>query len=139
MAIIQKGKQRGHLPSVGRVLPGQGTYVLSQPPPRCTHLTDVEKLKKSNKRLTKQVSMIMKLFRSDDKMSQMLTQLESSHEFVSASGSGRCGDDESVMMRTAVRMRRMRRMPIVRRCYIWVNIDLYLEDNACFMTSSLVL
>ncbi|GKF62088.1 hypothetical protein Tco_0182142, partial [Tanacetum coccineum] len=51
-------------------------------------------LKKSNKRLTKQVSMIMKLFRSDDKMSQMLTQLESSPEVGSAIGSRGCGDDE---------------------------------------------
>ncbi|GJU81701.1 RNA-directed DNA polymerase, eukaryota [Tanacetum coccineum] len=96
MAIVRKGKQWGHLPGVGRVLPGQGTDVLSPPPPRCTHNpADVEKLKKSNKRLTKQVNMIMKLFRSDDKFSQMLTQLESSPEFGSASGSGGCGDDES--------------------------------------------
>ncbi|GKB77580.1 RNA-directed DNA polymerase, eukaryota, reverse transcriptase zinc-binding domain protein [Tanacetum coccineum] len=95
MAIVRKGKQRGHLPGVGRVLPGQGTDVLSPPPPRCTHPADVKKLKKSNKRLTKQVSMIMKLFRSDDKMSQMLTQLESQPEFGSGSGSGGCGDDES--------------------------------------------
>ncbi|GJZ95015.1 hypothetical protein Tco_0667218 [Tanacetum coccineum] len=62
--------------------------------PRCTHNSDVVKLKKCNKLLTKQVSMIMKLFRSDDKMSQMLTQLESQPEFGSGSGSGRCGDDE---------------------------------------------
>nr|GEW33326.1 ribonuclease H-like domain-containing protein [Tanacetum cinerariifolium] len=70
MAIVRKGKQGGHLPGVGG-------------------------LKKSNKRLTKQVSMIMELFRSDDKMSQMLTQLESQPEFGSGSGSGGCGDDES--------------------------------------------
>nr|GEY24100.1 hypothetical protein [Tanacetum cinerariifolium] len=58
MAIVRKGKQRGHLSGVGRV------------------------------------SMIMKLFRSDDKMSQMLTQLESQREFGSGSGSDGCGDDE---------------------------------------------
>nr|GEY96170.1 hypothetical protein [Tanacetum cinerariifolium] len=34
------------------------------------------------------------LFSSDDKMSQMLTQLESQPEFGSGSGSGLCGDDE---------------------------------------------
>ncbi|GJV74808.1 hypothetical protein Tco_1506392 [Tanacetum coccineum] len=34
----------------------------------------------------------MKLFRSDDKFSQKLTQYESTPEF--GSGSGRCGDDE---------------------------------------------
>ncbi|GJT25796.1 hypothetical protein Tco_0895733 [Tanacetum coccineum] len=95
MAIIQKGKQRGHLPSVGRVLPGHGTNVFSPPLPPCTHISDFVKLKKSNKMLTKQVNMIMKLFRSDDKMSQMLRQLESQPEFGSGSGSGGCGDDES--------------------------------------------
>ncbi|GKC31747.1 hypothetical protein Tco_1039041 [Tanacetum coccineum] len=94
MAIVRKGKQRGHLPGVGRVLPGHGTDVLSPPSPPCTHNSDVVKLKKSNKLLTKQVNMIMKLFRSDDKISQMLTQLESQPE--SGSGSGPCGggDDE---------------------------------------------
>ncbi|GKF36909.1 hypothetical protein Tco_0113667, partial [Tanacetum coccineum] len=36
--------------------------------------------------------MIMKLFRSDDKMSQKLTQLESQPEF--GQREWRCGDDE---------------------------------------------
>ncbi|GJY63739.1 putative zinc finger, CCHC-type, LTR copia-type gag-polypeptide, partial [Tanacetum coccineum] len=67
MAIVQKSKQWGHLYGVGRVLSGQGM----------------------------DVSMIMKLFRSDDKMSQMITQLESQPEFGSGSGSDGCGDDES--------------------------------------------
>ncbi|GKD44752.1 hypothetical protein Tco_1269397, partial [Tanacetum coccineum] len=31
---------------------------------------------------------------SDDKFSQMLTQLESQHEYGGGSGSGGCGDDE---------------------------------------------
>ncbi|GKG38463.1 hypothetical protein Tco_0460175, partial [Tanacetum coccineum] len=94
MAIVRKGKQRGHLPGVGRILPGQGTDILSPSLPRCTHPINVKKLKKSNKWLTKQVSMIMKLFRSDDKMSQMLTQLESQPKFGSGNESGRCEDDE---------------------------------------------
>nr|GEY74868.1 hypothetical protein [Tanacetum cinerariifolium] len=89
------------------VLPGQGTDVLSLPPPRCPHPVDVEKLKKSNKRLTKHVSMIMKLFRSDDKMTQILTQLESQPEFDSGSRSGGVEDDELGMMRTSARMMRM--------------------------------
>nr|GEV04047.1 hypothetical protein [Tanacetum cinerariifolium] len=38
--------------------------------------------------------MIMKLFRSDDKMSHMLMQLESQPEFGSESGSDGCVDDE---------------------------------------------
>nr|GEZ14858.1 hypothetical protein [Tanacetum cinerariifolium] len=94
-ALARKGKQRGHLPGVGRVLPRRAPDVLSPPPPQCTHnFADVEKLKKKNKYLTKQVNLMMKLFRSDDKFSQMLNQYESSPEFGSASGSGGCGDDE---------------------------------------------
>ncbi|GKA64731.1 hypothetical protein Tco_0764438 [Tanacetum coccineum] len=65
-----------------------------QEAPPCTHSSDVAKLKKSEKRLTKQVKMFMKLFRSDDKFSQMLTQLESQPEYGGGSGSGGCGDDE---------------------------------------------
>ncbi|GKA16495.1 hypothetical protein Tco_0696242 [Tanacetum coccineum] len=95
-ALARKGKQRGHLPGVGRVLPGRATDVLippPSPPPQCTHNSgDVEKLKKKNKYLTKQVNLMMKLFRSDDKFSQMLNQYESTPEF--GSGSGGCGDDE---------------------------------------------
>ncbi|GJQ94845.1 hypothetical protein Tco_0005984 [Tanacetum coccineum] len=92
MAIVREGKQRGHISGVGRVLPGQGTVI--PPPPPCTHSSDVAKLKKSEKLLTKQVNMFMKLFRSDDKFSQMLTQLESQPEYGGGSGSGGCGDDE---------------------------------------------
>ncbi|GKC43470.1 hypothetical protein Tco_1061192 [Tanacetum coccineum] len=66
----QKGKQRGHLPGVG----------------------DVEKLKKKNKYLIKQVNLMMKLFRSDDKFAQMLNQYESTPKFGSRSGG--CEDDE---------------------------------------------
>ncbi|GKG56726.1 hypothetical protein Tco_0580050, partial [Tanacetum coccineum] len=40
------------------------------------------------------VNLMMKLFRSGDKFSQMLTQYESSPEFGNASGSGGCGDEE---------------------------------------------
>nr|GEX87887.1 hypothetical protein [Tanacetum cinerariifolium] len=94
-APARKGKQRGHLLGVGRVLPGWATDVLISPPPQCTHNSgDVEKLKKKNKYLTKQVNLMMKFFRSDDKVSQMLNQYESTPEF--GSGSGGCGDDELV-------------------------------------------
>nr|GEY62013.1 hypothetical protein [Tanacetum cinerariifolium] len=94
-ALARKSKQRGHLPGVGRVLPGWATDVLSPPPPQCTHNSvDVKKLKKKNKYLTKQVNLMMKLFKSDDKFSQMLNQCESSPEFGNASGSGGCGDDK---------------------------------------------
>nr|GFA70543.1 hypothetical protein [Tanacetum cinerariifolium] len=87
----------GHLLAFGIrwVLPGRATDVLIPPPPQCTHnSSDVEKLKKKNKYLTKQVNLMMNLFRSDYKFSQMLNQYESTPEFGNASGSGECGDDE---------------------------------------------
>ncbi|GKE32934.1 hypothetical protein Tco_1452256 [Tanacetum coccineum] len=92
MAIVHGGKQQGHILGVCRVLPGQGTVI--PPPPPCTYSFDVAKLKKKEKVLTKQVNMFMKLFRSDDKFSQMLTQLESQPEIGGGSGSDGCGDDE---------------------------------------------
>nr|GEY31732.1 hypothetical protein [Tanacetum cinerariifolium] len=51
-------------------------------------------LKKHEKRLTKQVNMFVRLFRSDNKFFQMLTQLESQPEYGGGSGSGECADDE---------------------------------------------
>nr|GEU84300.1 hypothetical protein [Tanacetum cinerariifolium] len=114
-ALARKGKQRGHLFGVGRVLPGRATDVLSPSPPQCMHNSvDVEKLKKKNKYLTKQVNLMMKLFRSDDKFSQMLNQYESSPEFGNANGSGGAGMMRWPTMRTTARMKRTRRMAIVR-------------------------
>ncbi|GJR32705.1 hypothetical protein Tco_1108937 [Tanacetum coccineum] len=68
MTIVRGGKQRGHILGFGRVLPGQGTVI--PPRPSCTHTSDVAKLKKSEKRLTRQP------------------------EYGGDSGSGGCGDDE---------------------------------------------
>nr|GEZ63875.1 hypothetical protein [Tanacetum cinerariifolium] len=82
---------RGHLPGVGRVLSGRATGRCPPPPQSTVELVDVEKLKKSNKCLTKQVKMMMRLFRSDDTFSQMFDQFESSPYFGGPSG---CGDDE---------------------------------------------
>nr|GEU32541.1 ribonuclease H-like domain-containing protein [Tanacetum cinerariifolium] len=92
MTIVRGGKQRGHIPGVRRVLPGQRTVIPT--PSQGTHLADIDRLKKHEKLLTKQVNMFMRLFRSDDKFSQMLTQLESQPEYGGGSGSGGCGDDE---------------------------------------------
>ncbi|GJU14405.1 hypothetical protein Tco_1142371 [Tanacetum coccineum] len=70
MTIVRKGKQRGHLPGVGRVLSGCATDGCPPPPQSTVDLADVEKLKKN------------------------ADQFESSPEFGGASGSGGCGDDE---------------------------------------------
>nr|GEZ10621.1 hypothetical protein [Tanacetum cinerariifolium] len=85
----------------------QGTVI--PPPSQSTHSADIARLKKSEKWLTKQVNMFMRLFRSDDKFSQMLSQLESRPEYGGGSESGGYGDD----VRTAARMR-----TIVRGCWI---------------------
>nr|GEZ78194.1 hypothetical protein [Tanacetum cinerariifolium] len=106
MANVRGGKLRGHIPDVGRVLPGQGTVI--PPPSQGTHSVDNARLKKREKLLTKQVNMFMRLFRSDDKFSQMLTQLESQPKYGGGSGSGGCGMMSQEMMRTAARMRRRR-------------------------------
>ncbi|GJU93360.1 zinc finger, PHD-type containing protein [Tanacetum coccineum] len=45
-AMARKGKQRGHLPGVGRVLPGRARDVLIPPPPppsQCTHNSAIRK------------------------------------------------------------------------------------------------
>nr|GEX39056.1 hypothetical protein [Tanacetum cinerariifolium] len=92
MAIVHGGKQRGHISGVGRVFPGQGTVIPL--PSQSTHSVDIARLKKSKKRLMKKVNMFIRLFRSDEKFSQMLRQLKSQHEYGGGSGSGGCGDDE---------------------------------------------
>ncbi|GJV80195.1 hypothetical protein Tco_1516065 [Tanacetum coccineum] len=94
MAIVRKGKQRGHLPDAGRVLSGRATGRCPPPPQSTVDPAEVKNLKKSNKSLTKRVKMMMRIFSSDDKFSHMLDQFESSLEFRGASESGGCGDDE---------------------------------------------
>nr|GFB69222.1 hypothetical protein [Tanacetum cinerariifolium] len=80
MAIVRGGKQRGHIPSVGRVLPGQGTVI--PPPSQSTHSADIPRLKKSEMRLMKKVNMFLR-------------QLESQPEYGGGSGSDGCEDDET--------------------------------------------
>ncbi|GJX42648.1 hypothetical protein Tco_0257638, partial [Tanacetum coccineum] len=63
--------------------------------PRCTHTNaDVDEVKVENKRLRKELNMFRTVVWSDDRMSQLLTQLESQHEISGGSGSGGGGDDE---------------------------------------------
>nr|GEY60662.1 S-adenosyl-L-methionine-dependent methyltransferases superfamily protein [Tanacetum cinerariifolium] len=84
MAIVRRGKQRGYILGVRLVLPGQGTVI--PPPSQSTHSVDIVRLKKSEKRLMKQVNMFKRLIRSDDKFSQMVSQLESQPEYGGGSG-----------------------------------------------------
>nr|GFC19298.1 F-box domain, leucine-rich repeat domain, L domain-like protein [Tanacetum cinerariifolium] len=77
--LARGGKQRGHIASVGRVLPARATASLSTP----VHESTLNSLHK-------QVDFMMSLFKSDSKYSDMFSQFESG----GTSGSGGCGDEE---------------------------------------------
>ncbi|GJW11441.1 F-box domain containing protein [Tanacetum coccineum] len=77
--LARRGKQRGHIPGVGRVLLVRATAGPSTPASESTLNS-----------LHKKVDFMMSLFKSDSKYSDMFSQFESG----GASGSGRCGDDE---------------------------------------------
>nr|GEV49965.1 RNA-directed DNA polymerase, eukaryota [Tanacetum cinerariifolium] len=77
--LARGGKQRGHIPGVGRVLPARATASPSTP----AHESTLNSLHKK-------VDFMMSLFKSDSKYSDMFSQFESG----GASGSGGCGDDE---------------------------------------------
>nr|GFC90136.1 hypothetical protein [Tanacetum cinerariifolium] len=79
-AMVQRGKQRGHIPGVVRFLAGQDRDILTINEPRCTHTADVDEVKVENNQLRKELNILMKVVRSDDKMSQLLTHLQLQHE-----------------------------------------------------------
>ncbi|GJY38758.1 hypothetical protein Tco_0425122 [Tanacetum coccineum] len=89
-ALERGGKLRGHIPSVGRVLPSRATSRPSMPAPD-----------KSLKSMHRKVDFMMSLFRSDSKYSDMFKEFESG----GASGSGGCGDDEDSGDNKDARMR----------------------------------
>ncbi|GJR43959.1 hypothetical protein Tco_1312062 [Tanacetum coccineum] len=63
--------------------------------PRGTYIdTDVDEIKEDSKRIRKELNLLRKVARSDDRVSQLLTQLESQHEVGGGSRSGGGGDDE---------------------------------------------
>ncbi|GJU79754.1 RNA-directed DNA polymerase, eukaryota [Tanacetum coccineum] len=76
------------------VLAVHGRLIISINEPRCTHTADVNEVKAENKQVRKELNILMKVVRSDDKMSQLLMQLQSQHEVGSGSRSGGGGDDE---------------------------------------------
>ena len=98
--LVRPGKKRGHIAGVGRVVPGRGKNIPPPPPPSgCSHADEVKKLKEKNdmlekqsKSLMKQSKMFMQLFRSDNRFSEMLTQLQSQPTEGEPSESG--GGDE---------------------------------------------
>nr|GEW35524.1 F-box domain, leucine-rich repeat domain, L domain-like protein [Tanacetum cinerariifolium] len=77
--LARGSKQRGHIPSVGRVLPARATASPSTP----AHESTLNSLHKK-------VDFMTSLFKSESKYSDMFSQFESG----GASGSGGCRDDE---------------------------------------------
>nr|GFB81831.1 F-box domain, leucine-rich repeat domain, L domain-like protein [Tanacetum cinerariifolium] len=77
--LARGGKQRGHIASVGRVLPARATASPSMP----AHDSTLNSLHKK-------VDFMMSIFKSDSKYSDMFSHFESG----GASGSGGCGDEE---------------------------------------------
>ncbi|GJR30028.1 putative reverse transcriptase domain-containing protein [Tanacetum coccineum] len=71
---------------------GEGTSICRPSLDACT--PDVDDLKRTNKQLKKHIDMMMKVLRTDDKISQLLTQLQSQHEVDSGSGIDGGEDDE---------------------------------------------
>nr|GEX36131.1 F-box domain, leucine-rich repeat domain, L domain-like protein [Tanacetum cinerariifolium] len=77
--LARGGKQRGHIPGVGRVLPARATASPSTP----AHESTLNSLHKK-------VDFMMSLFKSDSKYADMFSQFESG----GTSRSGGCGYDE---------------------------------------------
>nr|GEV19497.1 F-box domain, leucine-rich repeat domain, L domain-like protein [Tanacetum cinerariifolium] len=77
--LARGGKQRGHIPGIGRVLPARAITSPSTP----AHESTLNSLHKK-------VDFMMSLFKSDSKYSDMFSQFESG----GAGGSGVCVDDE---------------------------------------------
>nr|GEZ46219.1 F-box domain, leucine-rich repeat domain, L domain-like protein [Tanacetum cinerariifolium] len=80
--LARRGKHRGHILGVGRVLPAQVTACPSRPAPESTL-----------KILHKMMDFMMRLFKSNSKYSDAFLQFESACASGS-DGSGRCEDDE---------------------------------------------
>nr|GEU68677.1 hypothetical protein [Tanacetum cinerariifolium] len=80
--LARRGKQRGHIPCIGRVLPARVTAGPSRPASESTL-----------KSLHKKVDFMISLFKSDSKFSDAFSQFESANASGSG-GSGGCKDDE---------------------------------------------
>ncbi|GKA88068.1 hypothetical protein Tco_0809832 [Tanacetum coccineum] len=83
--------------------------------------TKIDEIKEDGKRLRKELELLRRVVRSDDRMSQMLTQLESHHEIGggSESGSGGVGIMSRSGMRMSAGMRTLTGMRRFNTFYIW--------------------
>ncbi|GKF11707.1 hypothetical protein Tco_0049633, partial [Tanacetum coccineum] len=70
MATVRKSKQRGHIPGVDRVLAGQGRDTIFIDEPRGTYTdAEIDEIKEDGKRLRKELELLRRVVRSDDRMS----------------------------------------------------------------------
>ncbi|GKF39111.1 hypothetical protein Tco_0119172, partial [Tanacetum coccineum] len=106
------GKQRGHIPRIGRVVAGKGKTTIFADQPRGTYIDAeidaklasrgkaLDQAKEDAKRQKWELDLLRRVVTSDDRMSQMLRQLGSQSEIDGGSGarggsgSGGGGDDQ---------------------------------------------
>ncbi|GJZ53132.1 hypothetical protein Tco_0608017, partial [Tanacetum coccineum] len=122
MAMVRKGKQGRHIPRVGRVLAEKGKTTIFIEEPRSTYTnTEIDEIKEEAKRTRRELDLLRRVISSDDRISQMLTQLESQIEIggVRESRSGRDGNDEQGGDEDASRDEDAGGDEDIRTFYIW--------------------
>nr|GEU48585.1 F-box domain, leucine-rich repeat domain, L domain-like protein [Tanacetum cinerariifolium] len=105
-SLARRGKQRGHIPGVGRVLPVRVTAVPSRPAPESTL-----------KSLHKKVDFMMRLFKSDS--SSTLIRFHSLSRLVPAGVAGAAGVGMTRRVPT-IRRTRMRMAMAIVSCVIYI-------------------
>nr|GEX84401.1 hypothetical protein [Tanacetum cinerariifolium] len=116
--MVIKGKQRGHIPEIGRQIVKKSKTLIFGSQSRGTYIDaeiddmlassdkELDATKEDAKRQKREIDLLRRVVMSDDQMSQLLTQLCSQSEIGAGSGaeggsgSGRgvddpsCGDDD---------------------------------------------
>ncbi|GJS27573.1 hypothetical protein Tco_0488193 [Tanacetum coccineum] len=108
--MVRKGKQRGHIPGVGRQVAEKGKTHIFGSQPRGTYIDSkiddmlasrdkvLDAAKEEAKRQKRKINLLRRVVMSNDQKSQLLTQLGSQSEVDGARGgsrSGGGGDDQS--------------------------------------------
>nr|GFB82127.1 hypothetical protein [Tanacetum cinerariifolium] len=78
MVMVRKGKQRGNIPGVGRIMGEKGKNTIFIDEPRGTYTNiEIDEIREEAKRTRRELELLRMVVRSDEWMSKMLTQLES--------------------------------------------------------------
>ncbi|GJR45826.1 hypothetical protein Tco_1313929 [Tanacetum coccineum] len=106
IAMVRKGKKRGHIPGVSRVLTGKGKTAIFIDEPRGTYIdAEIDEIKEEAKRTRRELDLLRRVVSSDDHMSQMLTQFDSQREISGGGGSGSDGCNTPKLGRNGIRVR----------------------------------